>query len=176
MAFGRVDDVGSIFVIDLDELERALAIDSDVAHRRNRVAVIERFLARHGIAGHVAAMVPALISGKSSRVTTALTPGNFAASDVSIDLNPGMGMGLRKILPISMRAGTGRRRSARAPSLVDAVMFDRRSADDLELPVGMKRSYPESMSCVPSHFLGGGLHGADDLVIAVAAAEMPASQ
>ena len=53
--------------------------------------------------------VPGFISGKSSRVTTALTPGSCAAAATSIDLIRACGCGLRKILPTSM---PGRNRSA----------------------------------------------------------------
>ena len=46
--------------------------------------------------------LPALISGKSSRQITALTPGSFSAAEMSIDLMIACACGLRRIFPTSM--------------------------------------------------------------------------
>ena len=66
--------------------------------------------------------VPALISGKSSRVITALTPGSFSAAEMSIDLMIACGCGERRILPTSMPG-----RNMSAPNLARPVTLSRPS-------------------------------------------------
>ncbi len=74
-------------------------------------------------------------------------------------------------MPGSKRIG-GKFRAA--GDLVVAVMFDRRRTDDLVVRIGIEAGLFQNVMHVqaPSHFGGGGHDGADDLVIAGAAAQI----
>src|SRR5882672_9136834 len=118
--------------------------------------------------------VPALHSGKSARVTTALTPGSFSAAEVSIDLMIACACGLRKILPTSM---PGRNRSA--PNLARPVTLSIPSCLTGEVPTifsflsGLKPLLSRIVDMSgPSHFLGGRQHRTDDLVVSGAPAQI----
>src|SRR5262249_31823331 len=113
-------------------------------------------------------------SGKSARVTTALTPGSDSAAEASIDLMFACGCGLRKILPTSI---PGRNRSA--PNFARPVTLSMPSCLTGEVPTilsflsGLKPLLSRIVDMSgPSHFLGGGEHRTNDLVIAGAAAQV----
>ncbi len=74
------------------------------------------------------------MSGKSSAVTTACTPGSAAALLVSIDTMRACACGERLTLPHSMpgSASVGAEQRA-AGDLVDAIGTDRTGADDFQV-------------------------------------------
>ena len=140
-----VDDVRQHLVVDPDQLER-LARDRirGRGDRRHGVAVIERLLARHHVAGHVAEIDDQLARGgvfdRHFREVVAgdhrLDPGQrLGRRGVDRD-HPGMGVGAPEhpaeelARQVDVRAVAGA-----AGHLVHAVGADRARADDLEVLV-----------------------------------------
>ena len=178
-AFGlhRLIDIGDVrqdLVVDLDQLQR-LAGDGGADRRdgRNGMAVIERLLARHAVVEHVAACRD---RHRSGREVGAGDDGLYAGQLLGlrgVDLLD-LGMGVRRAQDEADElAGRGRvgAEFGAAGDLVDAVGTQRPGADDLNLRLrsGLLSS---GMVRLLRHFFGGVLHGADDLVIAGAAAEI----
>ena len=135
----RIDHVRQHLVLDLDQLERLLGDRlARRRDRRHRVAVIERLLARHGVAAHVAADGAGLHLGEILPRHHRLDAGQpLGRRDVD-RLDAGMGMRAAQDLA-DQHAGQEQVGSELgAPRhLVDAVVLDRRGADDLELAVAV---------------------------------------
>src|SRR5919106_290364 len=112
------------------------------------------------------------MSWKSSRVTTALTPGSARALEVSIDLIRACGCGLLRTLPTSM---PGKEKSA--PKRARPVTLSTPSGLTGRVPIHFKAGWISSLfsavaMSAPSDVGGGVHHGAHDLVVAGAAAEI----
>ena len=110
-------------------------------------------------------------SGKSSRVTTALTPGSASAFEVSIETMRACGWGLRSTRPMSWPA-----RLKSAPKRARPVTLSTPSGRMVRVPTYVLRRCPvrrrlgHGLSL--SHCRGGVHHRADDLVVAGAPAEV----
>src|SRR5918996_3737699 len=116
------------------------------------------------------------MSWKSSRVITALTPGSARALEMSIDLILACGWGLLRTLPTSM---PGKEKSA--PKRARPVTLSTPSGRTGRVPIHFKAGWISSLfravamsvsSEVGSKVRCGIHHGAHDLVIAGAAAEI----
>src|SRR5919108_2367435 len=112
------------------------------------------------------------MSWKSSRVITAFTPGSASALEVSIDLILACGWGLRRTLPTSM---PGKEKSA--PKRARPVTLSTPSGRTGRVPIHFKAGWISSLfravAMSASSDVGGGIHhGAHDLVVAGAAAEI----
>src|SRR5689334_19043281 len=108
-------------------------------------------------------------SGKSSFVTTALTPGSLSAALASMERMRAWGWGLRSTLPISMPGMV-----ASAPKRARPVTLSSPSGRAGRVPTtlnlrasGLSRGMSGSF-----HFRRGSHHRADDLVLAGAAAKI----
>src|SRR5690348_4958590 len=108
-------------------------------------------------------------SGKSSLVTTALTPGSLSAAFTSMERMRAWGWGLRSTLPISIPGMV-----ASAPKRARPVTLSNPSGRAGRVPTtlnlrasGLSRGMSGS-----SHVSGGGHHRADDLVITGATAKI----
>ena len=136
----RIDDVRQDLVVDLDQLERRLRDRlARRRHRRDRMAVVERLLARHGVAGHVAVGRAGLdlreIVARHHRLDAGKLLGGRDVDrlDARMRMRAAQDLSDQHAGQVEVGAELG------APGhLVDAVVLDRRGADDLELLVGVE--------------------------------------
>src|SRR6476619_2785652 len=108
---------------------------------------------------------------KSSRVTTALTPGSFRAADASIDLMRACACGLRSTHPTNWPA-----MARSAPKRARPVTLSTPSGRSGRVPIHWNSEPGASFtfSCMSgSSHLGSGIeHGAHDLVVTCASAQV----
>jgi hypothetical protein len=133
----RIDHVRKNFVLDFDQLERSLCNRlARRRHCRDRMAVIERLLARHGVSGHVAVRRARLDLREVGARHHRLDAGEFLGRrdvdrpDARMRMRAAQNLSDQHAGQVEVGAELGAPRH-----LVNAVMLDRGGADDLELLV-----------------------------------------
>ncbi len=167
------------FVLDLDQLERRLGDRfRGRGDRGHRMAVVERLLARHRVAGHVAVGATGLDLREVVAADHRLDAGKLLRGRNVDRLDDCVRVRAAQDFPDQHAGQIHVGAELRAPGhLVEAVVLDRRASDDLELLVGIETAlFKDGMGLChdqrSSHFFCRRLHRADDLVVAGAPAEV----